>query len=151
MHAWNTAKAAITIRQIGKKFVVMKPSMWMICHGSNSWQLHILVATTYVKNMTAWQKCLGDLRNSKGSRDLSATSMKILVSGVEQKCYWNFCVHTVYQSTWIRYKMQECHCFIAPSAHTSCRGNHVIPLLHAAFRQAVPLQILFSITYGFAA
>jgi len=51
----NIAKAAIIIRQIGKKFGVIKPSMFMICHGSSSQQLQILVATTYVNNRTASQ------------------------------------------------------------------------------------------------
>jgi len=32
-------------------------------------------------------KMLTDLRNSKGSRKLSATSMEIPVSGVDQKCF----------------------------------------------------------------
>ena len=29
---WNIAKDEIIIRQIGKKFGVIKPSMWIICH-----------------------------------------------------------------------------------------------------------------------
>ena len=32
----NIAKAATNLTQIGKKFAVTKPSMWMIFHGSNS-------------------------------------------------------------------------------------------------------------------
>ena len=51
----NIPKAAIIIRKVGKNFGVIKPSMRMICHGSNLQQLHILVATTYVNNRTAWQ------------------------------------------------------------------------------------------------
>ena len=54
INAWNIAQAAIIIRQMGKKFGVIKPSMWIICHGSNSQQLQNLVATTHV-NTTAWQ------------------------------------------------------------------------------------------------
>jgi len=42
------------MKQIHKTLEVMKPSMWMICCGSNSWQLHTLVANTFVKNRTAW-------------------------------------------------------------------------------------------------
>jgi len=67
-HAWTIAKAAITIRQTGKKFGVMKPCMWMICHRSNSWQLCILVATTFVKNWTAWhngQETLGTVKEAE--------------------------------------------------------------------------------------
>jgi hypothetical protein len=29
------------------------------------------------------------------------------------------CLHTVHMSTWIKYEIQQCHCFIAPPAHTS--------------------------------
>ena len=53
--AWNIVKAAMIIRQIGQKFGVTKPSMWMICHRSSSKQLQIWVATTYVYNRAAWQ------------------------------------------------------------------------------------------------
>ena len=67
--------------QIGKKFVVMKPSMWMICHGPihdnflSWWQPHMLII---------WQpdKLLKDLRNSKGSRELTAVWKESLVSCV---------------------------------------------------------------------
>ena len=52
--AWNIAEAAIIITQIGNKFGVIKPRMWIIWHGSNSQQLQILVATTHV-HRTAWQ------------------------------------------------------------------------------------------------
>jgi len=46
------------------------PSMFMICHGSNS-QLHVLAATKLVNNRTAC-KILRDIRNSKQSSELSA-------------------------------------------------------------------------------
>jgi len=39
--------------QMGKKFGLMKPSTWMICHGSNSGDIHIFKATTHVNNTTA--------------------------------------------------------------------------------------------------
>ena len=54
-HIWNVDKAAIIICQVGKKYAVMEPSMWMIFHRSNSGQLPILVATVCVSNRTAWQ------------------------------------------------------------------------------------------------
>jgi len=44
INVWNIGKAAIFIRQMGMKFAVMKPSVWMICQA------------TYVINMTAWKK-----------------------------------------------------------------------------------------------
>jgi hypothetical protein len=47
---WNIAKPVTIMKQIGKKLTVMKPSMWMICHGSNSWPLQFLVATTNVNS-----------------------------------------------------------------------------------------------------
>ena len=53
INALNIATAAIIIRQIGKKFRVIKPGIFKICHGSNSQQLHILVATKFVNNRTA--------------------------------------------------------------------------------------------------
>jgi hypothetical protein len=37
IHAWNIDRAATIITEIGKKFAVMKPSMWMKFHRSNSW------------------------------------------------------------------------------------------------------------------
>jgi len=36
IHAWNIDKAAIIIQEVGKKYGVMKPSIWMIFHQS-SW------------------------------------------------------------------------------------------------------------------
>jgi hypothetical protein len=33
---------------------------------------------------------------------------------------WILCFHSVCQGAWWRYKIQQCHCFIAPIAHTSC-------------------------------
>ena len=51
----NIPKATIIIRKIGKKYGVIKPSMWIICHESNSQQLHILMATMCVNNRTASQ------------------------------------------------------------------------------------------------
>ena len=36
IHAWNIAEASIIIRETGKKFGVMKLSMWMIRHKSIS-------------------------------------------------------------------------------------------------------------------
>ena len=65
--------------QICKKFGLMKPSMWKILHKSpihdnfKTWrQLHTLIIGE-----------LSDLRNNKGSRDLTAMSLEILVSGVK--------------------------------------------------------------------
>jgi len=55
INASNIAKAVIIIRQMGKKFGVIKPSMSIVYHGSNSQQLQILVATTHVNNRTARQ------------------------------------------------------------------------------------------------
>ena len=65
--------------EIVQYFRVMEPSKWMICHGPIhinfiSWrQLHKLI-------IGQPDKMLRDLRNSKGSEDLSVTSLGILVS-----------------------------------------------------------------------
>jgi len=42
------------MKQMSKKLGVMDPCMWMIFQGSNSGQLHTLVANTFVKNTTDW-------------------------------------------------------------------------------------------------
>ena len=55
INVWNIATTAMIIRQIGKMLGVIKPSMFRICHGSNSQQLHILAETKFVNNRTAWQ------------------------------------------------------------------------------------------------
>jgi len=71
----------------------------------------------------------------------------------ESLTFWNLCFHSVCQRAWPRYEIQQCHCFIAPTAHTSCRQPSPVGLsyhclmLHS--RHSVPSQILFSITYGF--
>jgi hypothetical protein len=114
------------------------------------------------KFISSWQLCtlktgqsdktLKDLRNSKGSRELSTMSMKILVSGVS----FEFCVFTLYvivlaQGT----RFSNVTASLLPQltlfadATVNCRL--VAPLLNAAFRQSVPSQILFSITFGFVA
>ena len=81
------------------------------------WQVYILII---------WQpdKIFMDMRNNKGNRVLSLISKESLLSGVDQKCYWNLCLHTVHHSTWISYQIQQCHCSIPPPAHTCCWGNH---------------------------
>ena len=148
-HAWNIDNAAIFITQLGKKFGIIKLSMWMIyvlgpIHDNfiSWWQGCMLII---------WQsdKVLRDLRNNKGRRRLSLISMKILVGGTDQKCFWILCLHTVHMGTWIRYKIQQCHCFIP--AETISTYRLVTPLLNAAFRQSVHSQILLSITCGVVA
>ena len=154
IHACNIAKAAIIIRLIGKKFEVMKPSIWMICHGSNSRQLHIFVVTTIVNNRTE-DKMLTDLRNSKGSRELSAVWMENPISGVNQECFES-CIFTLYvtvlgQGT--RYSNDNISLLpqLTLLAEATITHGLAIPLLHAAFWQSVTSHILFSITSGFVA
>ena len=50
INAWYIAKAAIITRQRRTTFGVIKPSICMMCHGSSSQQLHILVATKYIED-----------------------------------------------------------------------------------------------------
>jgi hypothetical protein len=74
IHIQNIAKAAKFIWQMGKKFGVIKPSTWMIHHGSNLSYLHIFVTNTY-----AW-KNIQRPEEEQRRTGLSATSMEILVS-----------------------------------------------------------------------
>jgi len=67
-------------------------------------------------------KMLRDLRNSKGSRQLSAVWMESW--SVVWINIWNLCLHTAHQCTWTRYEIQQCQIFIPPAAHTSCTDNH---------------------------
>jgi hypothetical protein len=40
------------------------------------------------------------------------------------------CFQSVCQSAWPRYKIQQGHCFFAPTAHTSCWSNHQLKPCH---------------------
>ena len=54
-----------------------------------------------------------DLRNSKGSTELSATSMWIMVSRDNQYVS-NLGFHSVCWRAWTRHKTQQGHCFMLP-------------------------------------
>jgi len=58
-------------------------------------------------------------RNSKGSTELSATSMLILVSGDNHNIL-NLVSSLKVRVLETRYEIQQGHCFIAPPAHTCC-------------------------------
>ena len=58
-----------------------------------------------------------DLRNSKWSRELSAYLMETR-SVVRIIMFRILCFHAVCRTVWPRYKIQQCHCFIAPPANT---------------------------------
>jgi len=63
-------------------------------------------------------KMLRDLRNSKGSTELSAMSMWIVVSGDDDnvlKLVFSLCMAECLAKVGI----QQGHCFTAPPAHTS--------------------------------
>ena len=71
INAWNINKPAIIMTQICNKSWVMKPSTWMIFHGSNSWQLQISVATKYVNNsriIKFWILCFHSVCHSAWPR-----------------------------------------------------------------------------------
>jgi hypothetical protein len=68
-------------------------------------------------------------RNSKRSSELSATLMEILVCG-EKHNVLILVFHSVIWCAWPSYKLQQCHCFIAPPANTSCWGNHDLYTCH---------------------
>jgi len=94
-----------------------------------------------------WQpeKPLRDLRNSKGSTELSATSMEILVSGIDQKCFWTSCFYTAHQSTCqgTRYSNVNDSLLPVPTLPVQATITHrlVIPLLK---QPSGGQQILFS-------
>jgi hypothetical protein len=83
--------------------------------------------------------------------ELSATSKDILVNGDNHKVS-NLAFSLLWCLPKVQYTaMSLLHC--SPSSHflqptITCRL--VIALHNAAFRQSVPSQILFSVTYGFS-
>ena len=113
-----------------------------------SWQLRILITGQPDKMLT-------DLRNSKGSRELSAVWMENLIRGVNQKCFEPcvFTTHVLVLCKGKTYSSDTLLLLLQPTmlAGATIRSRLVTSLLHAAFRQSVPSQILFSITLHFAA
>ena len=53
-----------------------------------------------------------DMKNNKGSRDLTAVSLEIPVSGVKHNV--SSLVFSLCMSAWPRYELQQCHCFMLP-------------------------------------
>jgi len=64
-------------------------------------------------------KMLRELRNTKGSTQLSAMSLWI-VGCDDNHNVLILCFHSVCHSAWSRYEIQQGHCFIAPTARISC-------------------------------
>jgi hypothetical protein len=138
IHVWNIAKATIIIRELGKMFGVMKPSMWTIGRGSNS-RLHIIVATTYVNNRTAWQNAQRPVKQCRkqmaicyvNGDPVSGDNFNVLNAGFHSVCW----------TAWSRNEIQQClyfHCSPSPhflQATIPCRL--VIPLLYRGCRQSV--------------
>jgi len=99
-------------------------------------------------------KMLRDLRNTKGSTQLSAMSIQILFSGDNRNVLKLVVSHCMSQ---ISVKVPDTarpllHC--SRFKHLLLRQQYlrlVISLLNAAFRQSVPSQILFSVTPRFVA
>ena len=117
--SWNSYKKSM--RLLSNLHVKGKPAV--LPDRALRRQSHYLIYRP--RMLIIWQsdKVLRDLRNSKRSKELSATLMEILVSGTNQKCCWTLCLHTLHMGNWIRHEIQQCHCFIPPTAHTTCRGN----------------------------
>ena len=107
INAWNIAKAAIIITQICKKFEVMKPSMWITLHTVQFMTTSLLQATVYVNSRRAER----DLKNNTESRDLTAVSLEIPVSGVKHNV---FCFHSICRTASPKYEIQQGHCFMLP-------------------------------------
>ena len=149
IRAWNIAKAAIIMRQVRSlqewNLVCGCYTMGATYNFVSWWPPHMLII---------WQpvKTLRDLSNSKGSAELSATSVEILVSGVDQKCFCTWCLHTAHKSPWDRYKIQQCQSFNAAWAHTYCWGKCHPLACHttaeSAFRGSQLSKFLFFITCG---
>ena len=95
-----------------------------------------------------------DIRNSKGSRALSAILMEIPASGEDHNVS-NLVFSPCMSECLVKLKdiaMSLLH--FSPSQNILKRQSslrHVIPLCNAEFRQSVPSKNLFSITYGFVA
>jgi hypothetical protein len=140
IHAWNNATATI-IRQTGKKLVVVKHSMWM-CRGYNSRQIEILVASRMLIIGQA-ERMLIDLRNSRGSTELSAVWMDSLVSGWIKIVSETFIsiLHIRALGLWDT-AMSLLH--RSPSAPTSCRGNHHLYACNATAYCSVQAVITFT-------
>jgi len=104
------------------------------------WQLHMLTVGQP-------DKMLIDLRNSKGSTELSAVWMENLIRGVNQE-YVELCVFTLHvgvlrQST--RYSNVTSSFLPQPSPLAEATITHrlVIPLPNAVFRGSIPAQFMF--------
>ena len=112
----------------------------------SSWQLRILITGQPDKMLT-------DLRNSKGSRQLSAVWMKNLIRGVNQECFecCVFATHVLVLGKGKTYSSDTASLLLQPTtlAGATIPSRLVTSVLHAAFRQSVPSQILFSITLHF--
>jgi len=124
-HVRNIDNVAIFITQLGKKFGVMKLSMWMI----------YVLGPIHDNFISWWQVCMliwhpdkifRNPRNNKRSRELSIISMEILTSGTDQIFFWNLCLHAVCQRNWIRYTIQQCHCFIARQPSSAGLSYHCL-------------------------
>jgi hypothetical protein len=99
-------------------------------------------------------KMLRDLRNSKRSRELSATLMEILVSGDNINVLNTVFSVRIFDSM-VKVRdtaMSLLHCSPAYTfPNETINRRLVIPLLNTACRQSVPSELLFSITFGFVA
>ena len=87
-----------------------------------SLQLRILITGQPDKMFT-------DLRNSKGSRQLSAAWMENLIRGVNQECF-EPCVFTAHVLVLGKGKTQQWHFVITPPAHNSCWDNNTLQACH---------------------
>ena len=120
IHAWNIAKANIIVTRVGKKFGVMKPRMWW-------W--------------TAWHNALETWEIVKDADSYLLHQWRFR-SVVWIITFQNLCFHFLRQSAWPRYKIQQCQCFIAPPAHTSCRQPSHVGLSYHCLMQPSGNQYL---------
>ena len=78
---------------MGKKFAVMKTSMWMICQSSNSSQIHILVATIYInpsvwsdERCSSWRKHFLQWSDERCSSWCTLSLIRLYLDNIRNKC-----------------------------------------------------------------
>ena len=124
INAWNINKCAIIITQILKKFAVMKPRMWMIFHGSSSWQLQILEATMYVNNRRAQ-------RPVKHYRKHTAICYSMWIVGCgDNHNVWNIVFSLCMSQCLVKVRDTARSLLHCSPSNTCCWGNHNLKPRH---------------------
>lgn len=80
---------------------------------------------------------LTDLRHTERSTELQSYLLHEwrVWSVVRTIMFRILCFHSLCRGAQLRYKIQQCHCSIAPSAHTSCRQPSPVGLSYHCLMQ----------------